>query len=188
MGAITNSSSQSSQSGDKSSGYAICMNLVVQISLCRSYVWVPYVLTTSAQETWFGLITVIASLLELFGFGTIWESLNFKICLEVPNNSLVYSWIACQLDIGTSLGWRHNQVQFQIRGHFWIPQPRLHGAIILIFIVKSQNGLVTQFSRKGVFQRVFRHIIGDRCFSESNSYYKRKSVTFYTFFEKKSNI
>ena len=48
--------------------------------------------------------------------------------------ALCYSWIACQLDIGTSLGRRRNYVQFQIRGDFWIPQPTLHGAIILIFL------------------------------------------------------
>ena len=36
-----------------------------------------------------------------------------------------YSWIACQLEPATSLGRRHNWVRFQIRDHFWIPQPKL---------------------------------------------------------------
>ena len=34
------------------------------------------------------------------------------------------------------------QIRFQIRGQFWIPQPKLHGACYLIFLVKPQNGLV----------------------------------------------
>ena len=52
-----------------------------------------------------------------------------------------YSWIADQLDIGTSLGRRNNQVQFQIRDQFWIPQPRLHGACYLIFCETSKQAL-----------------------------------------------
>ena len=51
-----------------------------------------------------------------------------------------YSWIARQLQVGTSLGRRHNLVEFQIWGHFWIPQPKLHGAMYLIFFVKPKNG------------------------------------------------
>ena len=45
----------------------------------------------------------------------------------------------------TSLGGRHNQVQFQIWGHVWIPQPKLRRACYLIFFIKSQNGLVWPF-------------------------------------------
>ena len=51
-----------------------------------------------------------------------------------------YSWIAHQLELGTSLRRRHNLVQFQVLDHFWIPQPKLHGAMYLIFFVKPQNG------------------------------------------------
>ena len=54
-----------------------------------------------------------------------------------------YKWIAHELRVGTSLGRRHNLVRFQILDHFWIPQPKLHGAMYLIFFVKSQDGLVT---------------------------------------------
>ena len=45
-----------------------------------------------------------------------------------------YSWIAHELQVGTSLGRRHNLVRFQIWAQFWIPQPKLHGAVYLIFL------------------------------------------------------
>ena len=45
-----------------------------------------------------------------------------------------YSWIACQLEVGTSFGRRHNQVGLQIQDNFWIPRPRLHGAKYLLFL------------------------------------------------------
>ena len=59
---------------------------------------------------------------------------NYKFPKIVPSKidqigfegTSMYSWIERQLDIGTSLGRRRNYVQFQIRGHFWIPQPKLH--------------------------------------------------------------
>ena len=41
----------------------------------------------------------------------------------------MYSSIAHQLQVGTSLIWRHNLVRFQISEHFWIPRPKLHGAM-----------------------------------------------------------
>ena len=62
---------------------------------------------------------------------TIWEALPQRG--RERQKHVNYSRIACQLEVGTSLGRRHNQVQFQIRDHFLIPRPRLHGAIILIF-------------------------------------------------------
>ena len=50
---------------------------------------------------------------------------------------LAYNWIAHQLQVGTSLGRRHNLVRFQIWDQFWIPQPKLHGAMYLIFSCKT---------------------------------------------------
>ena len=47
--------------------------------------------------------------------------------------TIYYSWIAYELQVGTSLGWRHNLVGFQIWDQFWIPQPKLHGAMYLTF-------------------------------------------------------
>ena len=41
--------------------------------------------TMSVQEMCFGLLTGILSILVLFGFGSIWEGLDFELCLEVPN-------------------------------------------------------------------------------------------------------
>ena len=72
--------------------------------------------------------------------------------------SYLYSWIACQLDIGASLGCRHNLVRFQIWDHFWIPRPKLHGATNLIFLVKPNNGIVWPVFAcclKHVFSRFF---------------------------------
>ena len=50
-----------------------------------------------------------------------------------------YSWMAHQLEVGASLGWRHNLVRFQIWGYFWNPRPKLYGAD---FFVRPKNGLV----------------------------------------------
>ena len=90
-----------------------------------------------------------------------------------------------------SLDLHHNfccvEVRFQTQDQFWIPQPKLNWEKNLIFFVKSQNRLVTWFSRKGVFQRVFRHKIGplspNRCFSESDMQYERKSSKIGLFIE-----
>ena len=49
-----------------------------------------------------------------------------------------YSWIACQLEVGTSF---YNRVRLQFRDYFWIPEPKLHGAKYLFF-VKPKNGPV----------------------------------------------
>ena len=71
----------------------------------------------------------------------------------------IYSWIACQLQVGTSLGRHHNLVRFQIWDHFWISQPKLHGLCYLIFFVKPQNGLVWPVFvfrlEKSAFQGIF---------------------------------
>ena len=53
-----------------------------------------------------------------------------------------YSWIAHELQVRTSLGQRINLVRFQFWDHFWIPQPKLHGAMYLILFVKPKNVLV----------------------------------------------
>ena len=53
-----------------------------------------------------------------------------------------YRQTSCQLKVRTLLRRRHNQVQFQTRDHFWIPQPKLHGAKQFFFVVKPKNGLV----------------------------------------------
>ena len=44
-----------------------------------------------------------------------------------------YSWISHQLQVGAFLGRRHDLLQFQIWDQFWIPEPKLHGAMYLIF-------------------------------------------------------
>ena len=82
---------------------------------------------------------------------------------------IIYSWIERELQVGTALERRHNEVGFQIWGLFWIPQPKLHLEKCLIFFVKSQNGL---------------DLSSNRCFSESDAHNERKSITFYIFFEK----
>ena len=48
-----------------------------------------------------------------------------------------YSWIAHEVQVGTSLGGRHKLVRFQIWDQFWIPQPKIHGAMYLIFFRKT---------------------------------------------------
>ena len=55
---------------------------------------------------------------------------------------IMYSWIAHELQVGTPLGRRHNLVRFQIWDQFCIPQPKLHGAVYLIFFVEPKIGLV----------------------------------------------
>ena len=85
-----------------------------------------------------------------------------------------YSWIAQQMDIGISLVGRHNLVQFQTWGHFWIPQPKLHGECYLLFFVKPQNDLVWPvffFRLKKVLWRFFWSEL--RALFELNSMWKR---------------
>ena len=62
-----------------------------------------------------------------------------EIVLSVyfPEIVRYYSWIAHQLQVGTSLGRRHNLAQFQIRDHFWIPQPKLQWGNVLDFFCKT---------------------------------------------------
>ena len=43
-----------------------------------------------------------------------------------------YSWIACQLEVGTPIMTFAVEVQFQIQDQFWIPQPKLHICMYLI--------------------------------------------------------
>ena len=38
-----------------------------------------------------------------------------------------YSWIACQLEVGTQIIFFAVEVKFQIQDQFWISQPKLHG-------------------------------------------------------------
>ena len=60
--------------------YESCgLNIAVSL-LCTGFLR-----TTSAQETWFDVVTGIAPFLVLFGFGSIWEGLASEKCLEVPN-------------------------------------------------------------------------------------------------------
>ena len=66
--------------------------------------------------------------------------------VKIAKKTWSYSWIACELQVGTSLRRRHNLVRFQIWDHFWIPQPKLHGECYLIFFVKPQNGIVWSVS------------------------------------------
>ena len=81
------------------------------------------------------------------------------------------------LPMSYKLGLRWNAVitrsDFISEVIFGFLSPNSTGQCTWFFFVNSQNGLVTSFSRKGVFQRVFRHRIGDlssnRCFSESDS-------------------
>ena len=48
----------------------------------------------------------------------------------------MYNWIAYQLLVGTLLGRLHHLVRYQIRDHFWIPQPKLQVVMYLILFVK----------------------------------------------------
>ena len=53
-----------------------------------------------------------------------WQIINHQHYLpKSPRN--MYSWIACQLDAGIPIITFAVEVQFQIRGRFWIPQPKL---------------------------------------------------------------
>ena len=76
---------------------------------------------------------------------------QFEICQYFVEN--IYSWIAYELQVGTSLGRRHTLVQFQIWGHFWIPRPKLHWEEYLIFFRK-----ISKRARYVVFEK--------RCFPE----------------------
>ena len=60
--------------------------------------------------------------------------------------NMKYRWIAHQLQVGTSLGHHRNLVQFQIWDHFWISQPKLHGAMYLIIFVRPTTISFDQFS------------------------------------------
>ena len=53
------------------------------------------------------------------------------------NCTFTYSWIACQLEVGTPIITFAVEVQFQIRDQFWIPQLKLHGGMVLVFLVKT---------------------------------------------------
>ena len=54
-----------------------------------------------------------------------------------------YSWITCRLEVGTHIITFAVEVQFQIRDKFWVPRPKLNGAMyILDFFVKPKNSLV----------------------------------------------
>ena len=53
-----------------------------------------------------------------------------------------YSWIVCQLEVGTPVITLAVEVRCQIRDPFWNPRLKLHGASYLIFLVKPQNGVV----------------------------------------------
>ena len=55
-------------------------------------------------------------------------------------SSPTYRWIACQLEVGTLIITFTVEAQFQIRDQFWIPQPKLHGAMYLFFFAKPENG------------------------------------------------
>ena len=99
---------------------------------------------------------------------------------------LQYSWIAHQMDIGTSLGGRHNLVQFQIWGHFWIPRPKLHGACYLIFFRKTSKWpRLTSFCfspQKNAFQGFFNLsfepcLSSTRCESDTRDELTRTRVT-----------
>ena len=101
-----------------------------------------------------------------------------------------YSWIPYELQVGTSLGQRHSLIRFQIWDHFWISQPKLHRATYLSFFVKPKNGLVWSLFAFLFFVSVSylaNFEIGDlssnRCFSESDAKYERKSSKICTFIE-----
>ena len=55
---------------------------------------------------------------------------------------LPYSWIAHELQVGTSLERRHNLVQFQFWDHFGFLSPNYTGQPTCVFFVKSKSGLV----------------------------------------------
>ena len=55
---------------------------------------------------------------------------------------VTYSWIVWQLEVGSPIITFAVEVQLRIRDQFWIPQPKLHGWMYLIFFVKPKNGLV----------------------------------------------
>ena len=84
--------------------------------------------------------TPIQHVTTLYSHSSRWLLLTRKFCLGP--RCTYYSSIANELQGGTSLGRRHILVRFQIWDHCWIPQPKLHGAMYLIFFVKLKNGLV----------------------------------------------
>ena len=74
---------------------------------------------------------------------------------QPTTTKIVYSLIAHQMDIGTSLGGRHNYVDpISNLWPFWIPQPKLHGACYLIFF---ENLKMASFD-------YFKNIAAKRCF------------------------
>ena len=95
---------------------------------------------------------VAVSVCRQIDFLYIWSILRIVSCktrkFKMFQALCYYSWVARQLQVATSLGRRHKLVGFQIWDQFWIPQPKLHGTMYLIFFVKHKNGFSASYTKR----------------------------------------
>ena len=109
-------------------------------------------------------------------------------------DSHVYIWIACQLEVGTPIITSAVEVRFQIRDYFWIPQPRLHGTTNFFCKTKKKVlvwPLFAFFNCLLAFlnwhQFLSSGLSSNWCFSKSDTHYERKSSSLNTTFKKTKN-
>ena len=84
----------------------------------------------------------MAKFVDENGFCCVFSSLlkvslaTGSCCSFVPRLRLTtnYSWIVCQLEVGTPIITFAVEVQFQTRDQFWNPQPKLQVRMYLIFL------------------------------------------------------
>ena len=114
---------------------------------------------------------------------------RYWICIEIWWR---YSWIVCQLEVGSPIITFAVEVQFQIGDQFWIPQPKLRGWMYLIVLVKPKKGLIWPvftffYIFVGVSYLASISWAQNRCFSEPDTHYERNSGSLNTTFKKNKN-